>query len=124
MNEKKKDRPYEFQGNFEDIKAEVEDMGIGIRELIIDARNCLGFFVHDTDELKELGKGIMAADVIMDNISSKRINKIIEIGKEKFEDCSQADLLQMAGSTALMTILAIHRARYLEIEDGKNDEQA
>lgn len=126
----KKDRVYEFKNVCEKSGCEKKEEEVKVktvtRELMLNYRQCEGFYVKDHDEMKELGNSIIRSDVIMDNVSNTRIIRLFDLGKRTFEGCSVSQILETAGDTALMTVLALCRVQYLiqeANENGTDDEK-
>lgn len=100
-----------------------DDIGITCKELELDYKIAKDFYVHDKDEMKELGSSIIDADVIMENLSSDKINGIMKLTKGQFEGKSVEILAQIAGASALSCLLALTRMNYLSVEEENNTDE-
>lgn len=103
---------YEFSDVNDETK-EFDGVEVTSRQLILDFKMCEGFYVHDKEELNEMGNMMIRADIVMENLDQDKINGIIEIGKRKYKDVGIEELRITAGSMALMTLLALQRLTYL-----------
>lgn len=99
-----------------------KDIGFRVKMLALDCKNIKGFYTYDKADMIELSDAITGTEIIMDELNSEKINKLISMHKRRYADAGIKELKYTAACMALLTLLSFKRIDYILQKEIEREE--